>query len=130
LSVTKNSRMDNNENDVFDEFPYWLNGPIIMTISVMGIFFNLLTIYILFKTKLLNRMTPLNSQKFLSNRGEHEPVKKIISISSNKRPRIYIYFVCLIFCDILLLISIFLNYSVPTLFDCFSNFYARLIPIW
>lgn len=117
--------------DAYLEISYLLNGPLILATFCIGNILNSITIFVLeISRKRGNWMRPPCTSNTATDTPINRGSKNANSTSKTKLPRIYVYSLWLTVCDMLLLTFTMLNYSIPTILDCFAMFYARLIPIW
>lgn len=123
-----------------------INGPIIACLFIIGTLLNLITLFIL---KMNPRQKYYSETSQIPNHSQTEysilhaanniaiyvtteegdrlrlvPIKKLPKTSP-----IRIYLCWLTSCDTVLLISAFFTYSIPTLFDCYSNVFAYFLPL-
>jgi hypothetical protein len=124
--------------DVYSTTSYLLYGPIMLATISIGVFFNLLSIYLLLYKKESNQPNIT-----LNNASPDVVLKKLVLHShadlwrqrfqaqiKKKRPRIYIYLLWITWCDTVLLVCALMNFALPTMLDSFAGFYAVLMPIW
>lgn len=108
-----------------------INGPLILLVVVFGVFFNSYAICILnfrmLSTKGFIRTLAL---RYSSSLVDSENGSSSSSGRRKRRPRIYIHFLWLTFCDTALLVSSLFMYAVPTIFDAYNTSYALAIPYW
>uniref|UniRef100_A0A914C5Y6 G-protein coupled receptors family 1 profile domain-containing protein n=1 Tax=Acrobeloides nanus TaxID=290746 RepID=A0A914C5Y6_9BILA len=64
------------------------------------------------------------------NESNDRRVSCFVERKKTRRPRIYIYLLWMTGCDIVLLICALINFSIPTMLDCLSGYYAVFMPIW
>lgn len=125
------------------EFLNFLNGPLIFSTCIFGTLFNLFALYLLIFVKIQRKNSTKTNEKIRllsisiytdqpSNYIEKLELHKLEKAQTKKirKPRIFMYFLWIIGCDIVLLCSSLLNFSVPTLLDCFSSKYALTLPYW
>jgi hypothetical protein len=119
---------------------YFLNGPLLLLICLIGIFFNIIAIYVLctavFPSRVPSRSQLTNSHSLLKSIYEmDESVTKKnptinIRMKKTQRSRISIYLLWLTGCDIALLICSIFNFSVPFFIDDSGNVYMKTISFW
>lgn len=133
-------------------FSYVLNGPMTCICAIFGIFFNILTIFILRKRdsrpirKDTRSDTIRTNNSFLiiekdlyttceNQESELLQIRPFLVVPEKKvqrrrKPRICLYFSWLIGCDTALLVGSLLNYAVPTTLNLYATMYATVVPFW
>lgn len=125
--------------DYYAKIAYILNGPGIFIVFLFGGFFNVITICILrwirqdkdgskdsqFPEELsITEKLDESSANYGSFLGSDN--LDLISAKAKLSP----YLMWMTCADHVLLTSSLLNYSIPTMFDLFSTYYAKFIPLW
>src|SRR5690242_18608983 len=129
--------MDSNSSEIYDpeeiysEISNLINGPLILFVVISGLFFNSYAICIL-NFRMLSTKGFLRSLalKYSSSLCDSDNGSSTSQGRRKRRPRIYIHFLWLTFCDTALLVSSMFMYAVPTIFDVYNGQYALAIPFW
>ena len=115
---------------------YILNGPAILIICIIGLLLNGLTIYILSAVVFSRKFVTITQCNKSSVDGDVDgtcPRPRLISPANMKkvrRPRIFVYLLWLMYCDIVLLACSVFNFSIPILINDYGNNYMKTIPFW
>jgi hypothetical protein len=122
------------DDDLFTHASYLINGPLISFLFVSGTLLNFIVLYIL-QFRMYKRMSCYGN--IIQASGQlalYFTIKKRRTGSPRRsklptKPQICIYLLWTTSCDIALLTSAFFTYSIPTLFECYTSFYAYLLPL-
>jgi hypothetical protein len=125
-------------DDRYAKIAYILNGPAIFAVFIFGGFFNIVPICILQWRKGTDHFIKINSEVLpISPEKENSDNNALYgSVVSDdiglisKKQSLNPYLLWITCSEQILLTAALLNFSLPTIFNLFSSYYANFIPLW
>uniref|UniRef100_A0A914DRD6 Uncharacterized protein n=1 Tax=Acrobeloides nanus TaxID=290746 RepID=A0A914DRD6_9BILA len=121
----------------YSQITYILNGPAIFVVFLVGGILNVVSICILLWKQQrkqsqdeLSEVLSISEEKLLDLSSNYGSFCSEASKLDEKKQELSPTLVWITCFEQILLTSTLLNYSIPTLFDLFSSYYAKFIPLW
>ena len=125
-------------DDYYAKIAYILNGPSIFVVFIFGGFFNIVTICVLQWRKGSDHFNQLDSEALpispeKENSDTNSSYGSVVSDHiglTTKKQSLSPYLLWITCSEQILLTAALLNFSLPTIFNLFSTYYANFIPFW